>query len=129
MSAYDDYENSYFEKIPGFEERPYRGTRSPAERSLAEKIASKLEDRKIAEILEALPEDTYATGQVIVFTRKFKADGPTYTYAAVKGGPSWYCTGKLDGPQTWAEVLAFMYGKGLEFVQMHEVTLSTDDDA
>lgn len=94
------------------------------EYTLAADIEAALRKAKTEAILAAMPEDVYETGDVLVFTRKFNADGPTYTYAAVKAAGSWYVTGKDNAAaKTWAQLLAGVYSRGLEGVTMYETAL------
>lgn len=94
------------------------------ELNLASAIAAKLNDRTVESIVNSMPEDIYETGDVLVFQRQFVEDGPIYTYACVKAAGRWYRSGNNAGPSTWAELLAFMYSRGLEGVTMYETSLS-----
>ncbi len=52
--------------------------------------------------------DEFEDGSVLVFKRTFDEGGPTYTYAAIKAGPSerWWLTGRERIAMTWEQLVA-----------------------
>lgn len=89
----------------------------------ARAIAARLAQREIDALIDNMPKDTYEDGTVLVILRQFKEEGPMYTYAAVKGGGSWFVTGRNgEGAHSWAELMGFAYAKGAEGVSLHTVS-------
>lgn len=73
--------------------------------------------------IEAMPQDDYANGAVVVFEKKFAPGGIVYTYAAVKGGGFWYLSGNHTR-FSWESLLDELYGRIQEggFVTPYWVT-------
>lgn len=54
-----------------------------------------------------------AHGTVLGFTKRYSADGPAYSFAAIRVTPrskSWYLTGQQTDPVDWLELLSFIGG-------------------
>lgn len=77
--------------------------RADAIRYEIERLQSKLQT------VESIPLDNYDTGAVLVFLKRFSEKGPTYTYAAVKGGGFWYLSGS-SVQYTWNSLTDKLYG-------------------
>lgn len=87
---------------------------SPKSRSRAIEIL----DRRIARLeaerdrLATRPEDRYATGSVLRFTKRFNKHGQTYHYAVIKASTGkWYATGS-QMPMSWDELLDLIESEG-----------------
>jgi hypothetical protein len=77
------------------------------------KIIERLTER-LADVVER-SEDDFEDGTVIQFKKNFGiARGPSYHYAALKVGASWWVTGSRQGysPMTWDALWDFIESQG-----------------
>jgi hypothetical protein len=96
---------------------------------LQERKRKKLLEEKIA-LVDQYGEDTFANTTVLVFDKKFTADGKVYTYAALKTNDQWYVTGErgLFGFKQggWNELVLGLVG-GEYPVSAEEVAIAAGD--
>lgn len=76
---------------------------------LRETLRSKLAEASALEarlsVLETMPEDPFADGDVVQWSRRFPGGGGTYTYAALKVGYCWYVTGRQNQTIAWRSLV------------------------
>jgi hypothetical protein len=74
-------------------------------KELLDRQIEKLLEERAA--LELLPADDYTDGALLLIEKQFTDTGAVYSYAAVKGGGLWYCTGTAmpRGRQRWSTLM------------------------
>lgn len=85
--------------------------------SIVENLRAKIAaDKAKLSRIEALGEDDFADGAVLLFTKTFEPDDPRYrrteptpyAYAAIKSPKGWHLTGRETQPYDWASLVEFM---------------------
>lgn len=89
-------------------------TKSTVQSTLSTRVAdieAQIEDLQAKlEQIQLVPLDTFADGEVVVFEKKFNADGVTYTYAAVKANGLWYLTNRTSS-LTWEDLMDIIFAR------------------
>ena len=59
-------------------------------------------------LVDALGEDTYDEGTVLLFTKKFEGSPKEHTYVVLKVADKWHSTDGCSHPRAWEDLITWM---------------------